>query len=169
MDLRQYCCGSCQRGFGLLSAKSLSVLSLTLRTLIHFEFIFMYGLRKGSNFILRQWLSRVPSTTCGRGCRFSIVYSCLLGLPLVDYRCLVSFWVSLLFPWPRFLSFCLYHTVLMTVAWSIESEVGAPGSSSSICLSQDGFGSSGPPTKLEEFFSATADPHLTQPCRTPFW
>ena len=34
------------------SSKSFIVSGLTLRSLIHFEFMFMYGVRKCSNFIL---------------------------------------------------------------------------------------------------------------------
>ena len=34
------------------SSKSFIVSSLTFRSLIHFEFIFVYGVRKCSNFIL---------------------------------------------------------------------------------------------------------------------
>ena len=36
----------------MFSSKSLMVSGLTFRSLIHFEFIFMYGVRKCSNFIL---------------------------------------------------------------------------------------------------------------------
>ena len=36
----------------MFSSKSLIVSGLTLRSLIHFEFIFVYGVRECSNFIL---------------------------------------------------------------------------------------------------------------------
>ena len=36
----------------MFSSKSLIVSSLTFRSLIHFEFIFVYGVRNCSNFIL---------------------------------------------------------------------------------------------------------------------
>ena len=36
----------------MFSSKSLIVSGLTLRSLIHFEFIFVYGFRECSNFIL---------------------------------------------------------------------------------------------------------------------
>ena len=36
----------------MLSSKSFLVSGLTFRSLIYFEFIFMYGVRKCSNFIL---------------------------------------------------------------------------------------------------------------------
>ena len=36
----------------VFSSKSVIVSALTFRSLIHFEFLFVYGVRKGSNFIL---------------------------------------------------------------------------------------------------------------------
>ena len=36
----------------MFSSKSFLVYSLTFRSLIHFEFIFVYGVKKCSNFIL---------------------------------------------------------------------------------------------------------------------
>ena len=41
----------------------LGVSGLTFRSLIHFEFIFVYAVRKGSSFILLQ-VASFPSTTC---------------------------------------------------------------------------------------------------------
>ena len=38
----------------MFSSKSLIVSGLTFRSLIHFEFIFVYGVRKCSSFILLQ-------------------------------------------------------------------------------------------------------------------
>ena len=40
------------RECSMFSSKSLIVSGLTFRSLIHFEFIFVYGVRKYSNFIL---------------------------------------------------------------------------------------------------------------------
>ena len=42
------------RVFCMFSSKSFVVSGLTCRSLIHFEFIFGYGIRKCSNFILLQ-------------------------------------------------------------------------------------------------------------------
>ena len=46
------CFDLCHRMFCLFSSKSFRVSGLTFRFLIHFEFIFVYGIRKYSNFIL---------------------------------------------------------------------------------------------------------------------
>ena len=49
----------------MISPKNFKVSNLTFRSLIHFGFIFVYGVRKSSNFILLhasvsvQWLSPV--------------------------------------------------------------------------------------------------------------
>ena len=41
----------------MFSSKSFIISGLTFRSLIHFEFIFVYALRKHSNFILLYLLS----------------------------------------------------------------------------------------------------------------
>ena len=48
------CCGLCQRVFCLFFSRSFRVSGLTFRSLIHFKFIFVYGIRKCSRFILLQ-------------------------------------------------------------------------------------------------------------------
>ena len=73
------------------SSKSFIVSGLTFRSLIHFEFIFVYGIRKCSNFILLHVAVQVPSTTSWRNCLFSIVYSHLLCCRLIHHRCVGLF------------------------------------------------------------------------------
>ena len=46
----------------MFSCKSFIVSGLTLRSLIHFEFIFVYGVRKCSNFILLHIAVQFSST-----------------------------------------------------------------------------------------------------------
>ena len=62
----------------MFSSKSFIVSALVFRSLIHSEFIFVYAVRKCSNFIFYMQLSGLPSTTYPRHCLFSIVYCCLL-------------------------------------------------------------------------------------------
>ena len=58
------CCDICHRVFCLcFPLKSFIVSGLTFRSLIRFEFILVYGLRKCSNFILLHTMSSFPSTT----------------------------------------------------------------------------------------------------------
>ena len=47
----------------MFSSKSLIVSGLTFRSLIHFELIFVYGVRECSNFILLHVAVQFPSTT----------------------------------------------------------------------------------------------------------
>ena len=53
-----------ERVLSMFSSRSFIVSGLTFRSLIHFEFIFMYGLKKYSSFILYRWFTSFPSTTC---------------------------------------------------------------------------------------------------------
>ena len=46
----------------MLSARSLIFSGLTFRSLIHFEFIFVYGVRKCSSFILLQVVDQFSLT-----------------------------------------------------------------------------------------------------------
>ena len=51
---RGSCCYLCQRVFCLCFPLNFIVSGLTFRPLIHFEFVFVYGVRKFSSFILFQ-------------------------------------------------------------------------------------------------------------------
>ena len=97
--------------------KSFIVSGLTFRSLIHFEFIFVYRVRKYSNFILlcvavqfsqHHLLKRLSLPHCIflpplSKIRYPEVHGFISGL-------------SILFHWSIFLFLCQYHTVLMTVA-----------------------------------------------------
>ena len=50
--------------FAYVSSRSVIVSGPTFRSLIHFEFIFVYDVRKCSSFILLQVVDQFPSTTC---------------------------------------------------------------------------------------------------------
>ena len=52
MNPKRYCCNLCQSVLPMFSSKSFIVSGLTFKTLIHFEFIFVYGVKESSNFIL---------------------------------------------------------------------------------------------------------------------
>ena len=49
---KKYCYDLCQRVFSLFSSRSFMVSSLTFRSLLHFEFIYIYAVREYSNLIL---------------------------------------------------------------------------------------------------------------------
>ena len=44
----------------MFSSRSFIVSGLTFRSVIHFEFIFMYGVRECSSFIFYKWLTSFP-------------------------------------------------------------------------------------------------------------
>ena len=48
------CCDLCQSVLPMFSSRSFIVSGLMFSSLIHFEFIFVYGVRKCSSFILLQ-------------------------------------------------------------------------------------------------------------------
>ena len=49
-DQERYCCNLCQSVLPMFSSRSFMVSVLAFRSLIHFEFIFVYGVREYSNF-----------------------------------------------------------------------------------------------------------------------
>ena len=72
-------------------SRSFIVSGLKFRPLIHFEFIFVYGVRECSNVIFYMYLSSFSSTIYQRDYLSSTLYSCLLCHKLVDHRCLGLF------------------------------------------------------------------------------
>ena len=116
MDPKRYCCHLCKIVFCLFSSKSFIVLGLTFSYLIHFEFIFVYGVRECSNFIRLHVAIQFFQHTCWRGCLLSIAHSCLLCGKLVDHRCVGLLLDFLSCSTDLYFCFCTYHTVLITVA-----------------------------------------------------
>ena len=102
----------------MFSSKSFIVSGFTFKTLIiHFEFIFVCGVRKCSNFILLH--AAVPFSQHYLLERLSLPH-CIFLPPLSKIRQpqvhgFIS-GLSILFHWSMFLFLCQYHTVLMTVA-----------------------------------------------------
>ena len=96
----------------MFSSKSLIVSGLTLRSLIHFEFIFVYGVRKCSNFILLHVAVQFSQHHLLK--RLSLPH-CISLPPMSKTRYLqvhrfIS-GLSILFHWSIFLFLCQYHTV----------------------------------------------------------
>ena len=101
----------------MFSSKSFIVSGLSFRSLIHFEFIFVYGPRKCSNFNLLHVSVQLSQHHLLK--RLFLPH-CIFLPPLSKLRYLQVHGfisgLSLLFHWPIFLFLCQYHTVLMTVA-----------------------------------------------------
>ena len=101
----------------MFSSKNFIVSGLTFRSLIHIEFILVYGVRKCSTFILlhiaiqfsqHHLLKRLPLPHCIflpplSKLRYPQVHEFISGLSILFYLSI-------------FLFLCQYHTVLMTVA-----------------------------------------------------
>ena len=101
----------------MFSSRSFIVSGLTLRSLIHFEIIFVYGVRKCSSFILLHVAVQFSQQHLLE--RLSFLHYIFLP-PLSKVRCaqvrgLIS-GLSILFHRSIFLFFCQYHTVLIAVA-----------------------------------------------------
>ena len=100
----------------MIYSKSFIVSGLTFRSLIHFEFIFVYAIRKCSNFILlypavlfsqHHLLKRLSLSHC-------IFLPPLLKVRYPQVHGLIS-GLSILLHWCIFLFLCQYLTALMTV------------------------------------------------------
>ena len=101
----------------MFSSKSLIVPGLTFRSLTHFEFIFVYGVRKCSNFLLLHAAIQFSQHHLLK--RLSLLH-CIFLPPLskIRYPQVHGFisGLSILFYWSTFLFLCQYHTALMTIA-----------------------------------------------------
>ena len=81
---RGSCCDLCQSVLPMFSSRSFIVAGLTFRSLIHFEFIFVYGVRKCSSFILLQVVDQFSLHHLLKRLSF---FHCIFLLPLSKIRC----------------------------------------------------------------------------------
>ena len=110
----------------MFSSKSCIVSGLTFRSLIHFEFIFVYGVRKCSNFVLLHVAVQFSQNHLLK--RLSLPHCIFLPpLLIIRYPQVYGFisGLSILFHWSIFLFLCQYHTVLMTVALQYNLKSGS--------------------------------------------
>ena len=106
----------------MFSSKSFIVSGLKFKSLIYFEFIFVYGVRKRSvlSMVLQSFILRAVKFSHHRLLKMLSFLYCIFLPYLLKIRCpqingFVS-GLSILFQWPIYLFLCQYHTVLMTVA-----------------------------------------------------
>ena len=99
----------------MFSSESFIVSGLTFRSRIHFEFIFVYGVRKCSNFIL---LHVAVQFSQHHLLKSLFLPHCISLPPLskIGYPVVHGFisGLSILLHWSIFLCLCQYHPVLMT-------------------------------------------------------
>uniref|UniRef100_A0AC11E3N1 Uncharacterized protein n=1 Tax=Ovis aries TaxID=9940 RepID=A0AC11E3N1_SHEEP len=115
----------------IFSSRSFIISGLTFRSLIHFEFIFAYGVRKCSSFILLQVVDQFSQHHLLK--RLSFLH-CIFLPPLSKMS--IGAWIYL---W----AFCfvplIYISVFVPVPYCLD-DCSFVGSSSSILLSQGCFG-----------------------------
>ena len=130
-----------ERVLPIFSSRSFIVSGLTFRSLIHFEFIFVYGIRKCSSFILLQVVDQFSQRHLLE--RLSFLH-CIFLPPLSKIRCpqvcgftsgfsyfVPLIYISVFVPIPYCLDDCSFVA---------QPEIRQVDSSSSILLSQDCFG-----------------------------
>ena len=117
------------------------VSGLTFRSLIHFEFIFVYGVRKCSSFILLQVVDQFSQHRLLKRFIFSPLY---ILASFVKDKVSTGVWIYL---WAFYFVPLIYISVFVPAPYCrdacgfvVEPEVGQVDSSSSILLSQDCFG-----------------------------
>ena len=122
----------------MFSPRSFIVSGFTFRSLIHFEFIFVYGARKCSSFILLQVVDQFSQHHFLK--RLSFLH-CIFLLP---FKVSIGVWINL---WAFYFVPLIYISVFMPVPHSLDDcsfvvrpEVRQVDSSSSILFSQDCFG-----------------------------
>ena len=121
----------------MCSSRSFTVSGLTFRSLVHFEFIFVYGVRKCSSFI--------PLQVVGQFSQHHLIKR--LSSPLyilgsfVKDKVSIAVWIYL---WAFYFVPLIYTSVFVPVpyclddcSFAVEPEVRQVDSSSSILLSQD--------------------------------
>ena len=127
--------------FPKFSSRSFTVSGLTFRSLIHFEFIFVYGVRKCSSFILLQVVDQFSQHHLLKRLSFFPLY---LLASFVKDKVTICSWIYL---WAFYSDPLIYISVFVPVPYClddcgfvVEPEVRQVDSSSSILLSQDCFG-----------------------------
>ena len=124
----------------MTSSKSLQFLAL-FKSLIHFQFIFVYGLRRCSSFIPLHAAVQFSQNQHTKEAVFSLLY---ILASFVKDKVSVCAWIYL---WAFYFVPLIYISVFMPIPYCldncgfvVEPEVRQVDSSSSILLSQDLFG-----------------------------
>ena len=99
----------------ILSSRSFIVSAVTFRSLIYFEFIFVYGVREYSIFLFYRMLVSFLHTTYCKGHPFSIVYSWFFCQRLISHMYIGLFLSFISCSSDLCLFLCQYHTVLTAV------------------------------------------------------
>ena len=124
----------------MFSSRSFIVSGLTFRSLIHFEFIFVYGVRKCSSFILLQVVDQFSQHHLLKRLSFFPLY---ILASFVKDKVSIGTWIYL---WAFYFVPLICISVFVPVPYClddcgfvVEPEVRQVDSSSSILISQDRF------------------------------
>ena len=122
----------------VFSSRSFIVSGLTFSSLIHFEFIFVYGVRKCSSFILLQVVDQFSQHPLVKEAVFFPLY---ILASFVEDKVTIGSWIYL---WAFYFVPLLYISVFVPIPYClddcgfvVEPEVKQVDSSSSILLLQD--------------------------------
>ena len=121
----------------MFSSRSFIVSGLTFRSLIHFEFVFVYGVRKCSSFILLQVVDQFSQHHLLK--RLSLIH-CIFLPPLSKIGAWIYLWAFYFVPLIYISVFVPVQYCLDDCSFVVGPEVKQVVSSSSILLSQDCFG-----------------------------
>ena len=125
----------------MFSSKSFVISGFAFRFLIHFQFIFVYGIRKCSHFILLLLSILLSQNYLLK--MLSLCY-CIFLPPLSKIRyaevCGFTSWLSILFPWPIFLFFMPVSYSLGNCSFVVLYKVKKIDSSRFVLLSHYYFG-----------------------------
>ena len=113
------------------------VSNLTFRALIHFEFIFVYDMRKYSNFILLYVVVQFSQHHLWRACLFSIVYFYILCHSSIDHKCIDLFLGSLFCSTDLCVCFCAKTYSFDICSFVVWSEVRDQDTFSFVLFPQD--------------------------------
>ena len=98
----------------MFSSRSFIVSGLTLRSLIHFEFIFVYGVRKCSGFILLQVIDQFSQHHLLKRLSFSPLY---ILASFVKYNVSIGAWIYL---WAFYFVPLIYISVSVPVPYHFD-------------------------------------------------
>ena len=126
--------------FCLFSSRSFIVSGLTFRSLMHFEFILVHGLRKCSSFILLQAVDQFSQNQLLKRLSYPLYILACFVKDKVFIGAWIYLWAFYFVPWIYMSVFVPIPYCLDDCGFVVEPEVRQVDSSSSIVLSQDCFG-----------------------------
>ena len=95
----------------MFSSKIFKISSLTFKSLIHFKFILVYGVKRQSSFFFCMYLFNFPNTICWID--YPTDCFCLFCQILIDYKSVGLLLSSILFHWSICLYICFYAITML--------------------------------------------------------